>query len=180
MCGRSWVASCHAKKLNHHFGALHLRIIWSSTKFSLLRLDSSWWWPWLYNMAMYTGQTCHAWPCEWLAAAVSRYRYSTAILVVATIIAINLGLHCTVLKYTIAVHPRGSYCVAFAPPLFRLNLSWPIRHGPPLKKRKKFWLTITSYRTCWRLWLWGSSPAGLPVAASSDVSRTAAPGHDAW
>ena len=137
MCGRSWVASCHAKKLNHHFGALHLRIIWSSTKFSLLRLDSSWWWPWLYNMAMYTGQTCHAWPCEWLAAPVSRYRYGTAILVLATIIAINLGLHCTVLKYTIAVHPRGSYCVAFAPPLFRLNLSWPIRRGPPLKKKKE-------------------------------------------
>ena len=135
MCGQSWVTSCHANKLNHHFGALQLRIIWSSTKFSLLRLDSSWWWPWLYNMAMYTGQTCHAWPCEWLAAPVSRYRYGTAILVLATTKAINLGLHCTVLKYTIAVDPRGSYCVAFAHPLFRLNLSWPIRRGAwtPLK-----------------------------------------------
>ena len=142
MCGQSWVASCHATKLNHHFGALHLRIIWSSTKFSLLRLDSSWWWPWLYNMAMYTGQTCHAWPCAWLAAAVSRYRYGTAILVLATIIAINLGLHCTVLKYTIAVDPRGSYCVAFAHPLFRLNLSWPIRRGPPLKS------SAAIYRGC--------------------------------
>ena len=145
MCGQFWVASCHANKLNHHFGALNLRIIWSSTKFSLLRLDSSWWWPWLYNMAMYTGQTCHAWPCAWLATAVSRYRYGTAILVLATIIAINLGLHCTVLKYTIAVHPRGSYCVAFAPPLFRLNLSWPIRRGPPLKKY--FLKSTLKYRT---------------------------------
>ena len=41
--------------------------------------------------------------------------------------------YCTVLKYTKAVDPCASHCVACTPPLFRLNLSGPYAVDPPLK-----------------------------------------------